>query len=334
MLIKIPKPWEIPERLATPEDVYMNRRKFVRQLGLGAAGISAAVAAAGCGVWIEGSLPELEAADLPPPPPPPPPPDPALYPAMVNGAYTVPERPVTDEETVTTYNNFYEFSTRKTEVWQLVGDFQIDPWSVEVTGLVRNPRVYTLEDLLSEFQLEERLYRFRCVETWAMTVPWTGFPLADLIAAADPLSEATHVRMQSAHDTTQMPGVAVIPNYPWPYHEGLRLEEATNEMSMLVTGAYGKPLLRQNGAPVRLITPWKVGYKSIKSIIRIELVTGQPDTFWHTANRNRYDFLSNVDPDNMFFGGNQSREFLIPTGDVVPTQLYNGYQDQVGHLYT
>ena len=240
---------------------------------------------------------------------------------------------VTDEKLATTYNNFYEFTTSKTKVVDLVGDFQIDPWMVEVGGLCEHPRAVTSADLIKEYGEEERIYRFRCVEAWAMTVPWNGFPLSKIIEAAKPKSDAKFVRFVTANNPEEMPGIAKRPNYPWPYTEGLTLEEAMHDLTFVATGMYGKPMPKQNGAPIRLVVPWKYGYKSIKSIVAIEFVTQQPKTLWNTLSAREYPFESNVEPHVPHPRWSQETHRMLGSRQRVKTLLYNGYADQVAKLY-
>ncbi len=312
--IKIRKSWELPDSAATPEHVYMQRREFIARLGLGSAAL-----VLGC------STPSVaqNESDLP-------------YPAPRNDDYTVEERGLTPEELATRYNNYYEFTTTKDRVWRLVGGFEPRPWSVEVGGLCAKPQTFDIEDIERHFELEERVYRFRCVEAWAMTVPWTGFPLARLLERVEPSSEATYVRFWTVNRPEQMPGMreGSWASAKWPYYEGLRIDEAMHDLTLLTTGLYGKPLPVQNGAPVRLIVPWKYGFKSIKSIVRIELTAEQPPTFWNDFAPDEYGFLSNVDPDVPHPRWSQATERLIETGERVPTRKYNGYADDVAHLYT
>lgn len=315
MLIKLRPNWYVPERLVTPRSAYPSRREIV-------AGLAAGVA--GCGLRVDGPLVPTDTAtggyDQ-------------FFPVPQNKAYTVPERPLTDPIAATQWNNFYEFTTNKSQVHELVGGFSIEPWTVQIDGLCHNPGTYGVEDLMRTLTMEERIYRFRCVETWAMTVPWSGFPLAELIALADPMSSATHVAFVSENRPEEMPGVGVAPGYPWPYHEGLTLDEALNELSFVATGLYGEPMPRQNGAPIRLVVPWKYGYKSIKSVIRVTFVDAQPDTFWSTLVPSEYPFESNVDPEVPHPRWSQATEWLIPGGERVDTLKYNGYGEQVAHLY-
>lgn len=300
MLIKIPKGWEIPEREATPEGIYLNRRNLLKAAGfLGAEALLAS---------------------------------PGPYPAKRNEQFKL-DRPITEEWAATGYNNFYEFTLDKEAVKNMVGKFNTDDWKVEVTGLCQNPKTYSLDSITQLAPLEERLYRHRCVETWAMAVPWTGFPLSAVIKAADPKPEAKFVRFTTVKRPNEMPGVKDQPWYPWPYTEGLRIDEAMNPLAFVVTGLYGKPLPKQNGAPIRIVTPWKYGYKSPKSIVKIEFVKSQPATLWNTTAANEYGFYSNVNPNKSHPRWSQATEKLIPRMERRPTQLYNGYGEFVAKLY-
>lgn len=303
MLIRIPKGWEIPEREATPEGVYCNRRDILKAAGLLAASPIAALAA------------------------------PAnLYPAKVNNQYHL-DVPVTEEWAATSYNNYYEFHpTDKQAVKDRVGKFVTEPWSVAIGGLAEKPGTWDMDKILNTFPLEERLYRFRCVESWAMAVPWTGFPLASLLKAVDPKSTAKFVRFETVNRPDQMPGMREAP-YPYPYFEGLRMDEAMHPLTMVVTGLYGKKLPKQNGAPIRIIVPWKYGYKSIKSIVKIDLVAKQPGTFWNKINSSEYGFYSNINPKKPHPRWSQAIEQVIPNMDRRPTLIYNGYGDWVAGLY-
>lgn len=240
------------------------------------------------------------------------------------------DRPLTDEITAASYNNFYEFTSNK-DVWRRTGRFVIDPWSVEVTGLVAKPRVYSLEEIL-RLPREERLYRHRCVETWAMAVPWLGFPLSRLLLAASPLSSARYVRFLSVQAPSQMPAMAARPWERWPYSEGLRLDEAMHDLAFVAIGMYGHPLPKQHGAPVRIVVPWKYGYKSPKSVVKIELVAEEPRTFWSDLAPQEYPFESNVNPYVPHPRWSQLTERLLGTTDVRRTKMFNGY-DQVRALY-
>ena len=241
------------------------------------------------------------------------------------------ERAITDPAVAARYNNFYEFTSSK-DVWRHVADFRVDPWSVEVAGLVARPRVYSLEDLLRLPQ-EERVYRHRCVEAWSMVVPWRGFPLARLLTAAEPLHAARYVRFVSFHDPRIQDVVRARPWDPWPYVEGLRLDEAMHDLTFVATGIYGRALAKQHGAPVRIVVPWKYGYKSPKSVVRIELVAERPRTFWETLGPVEYPFESNVDPSTPHPRWSQATERLIGTWDVRRTLAFNGYGDAVRQLY-
>jgi sulfoxide reductase catalytic subunit YedY len=213
------------------------------------------------------------------------------------------------------------------------GRFVTSPWQIEISGLVEKPMTLEMADLPKMFSLEERIYRLRCVEAWAMIVPWTGFPLSKLIERVSPRSEAKFVRFETFNKPEQCPGVQHVRDYPWPYFEGLRLDEAMNPLTMVVTGIYGKPLPKQHGAPVRMVVPWKYGYKSIKSIVKIEFVASQPTTFWEKLQPDEYPFESNVNPNVPHPRWSQATERMIDTGDRVRTQLYNGYGNYVAKLY-
>lgn len=320
--IIIPKGWRIPERGVTPESVYADRRRFMQTMGLGAL----AIGTMACRSAEDRTTPET------PPRPEPPSPNTDLYPATRNTRYTV-ERELTQESVAASYNNFYEFTENKERVKDLVGDFQIRPWELEITGLVAKPQKLTVDDLVRRLPLEERVYRFRCVEAWAMTVPWTGIPLAKVLALAEPLSSAKYVRFVSFHRPEQAPNQAHATWYKWPYYEALRMDEATNELAMAVTGIYGHELPKQHGAPLRIIMPWKYGYKSPKSVVKIELVEQQPKTFWNDLAPDEYSFLSNVDPTVPHPRWSQATEQLIGTDSRVTTNPYNGYGEYVAALY-
>lgn len=240
--------------------------------------------------------------------------------------------PATSYEAITNYNNYYEFSTDKQTVAALAQNFSTSPWQVEVTGLVKNPKTYGLEDLLKNFTQEERIYRLRCVEAWSMVIPWEGFSLSNILNEVEPTSEAKYVKFTTATDPLTMPGLS-SPWYSWPYTEGLRLDEAMHPLATLATGVYGKPLLPQNGAPIRLVVPWKYGFKSIKSIVKIELTTEQPNTLWNTAASEEYGFYSNVNPEKSHPRWSQATERRIGELGRRETLMFNGYQEQVASLY-
>ena len=240
--------------------------------------------------------------------------------------------PVNKFDEITNYNNFYEFSTDKQSVARLAQDFTTEPWTVEVYGLVNNPKTYGIDDLLKMFPQEERIYRLRCVEAWSMVIPWNGFPLASLLKEVEPTSDAKYVRFESVLDKKEMPGQS-SPFYSWPYQEGLRLDEAMNDLAILATGLYGETMPKQDGAPIRLVVPWKYGFKSIKSIVKIELVDYQPETLWNNAAPNEYGFYSNVNPEVPHPRWSQASERRIGELGRRPTLMFNGYADQVAYLY-
>ncbi len=320
--------WHLPSCLTTPENVFWHRRDVLRALGLGTAALA---------------LPQLASAAPDPPAAPKAsakmvqPAIGALYgerfPAKRNAVYTLGDRPLTPEAISTQYNNFYEFTIDKDRVWELAQGYPVVPWQIKVKGLVKQPRTLDLDDLFTRFPLEERLYRFRCVERWAMQVPWTGFPLRLLIDTLEPLPGAAYVRFTSFLNSERLPGQRVQ-RYSWPYFEALRLDEARHELAFAVVGVYGHALPMQHGAPWRLALPWKYGYKSPKSIVEIEFTKDQPETFWHQAQPREYGFFSNVEPDKPHPRWSQRWEQDIGTGETRDTLLYNGYAEQVGSLYT
>jgi len=235
-------------------------------------------------------------------------------------------------EDITHYNNFYEFSENKGAVNPLSKDFRSHPWTVEVYGLVNHPKKYAIEDLLKKFPQEDRVYRLRCVEAWSMVIPWNGFPLSSLLKEVEPTSDAKFVRFETLMDKKQFPHEGSH-LYPWPYQEGLRLDEAMHDLTILATGLYGQPLPNPNGAPIRLVVPWKYGVKSIKSIVKIELVDKQPGTFWKTVNRKEYGFYSNVNPNQAHPRWSQVSERRIGELGHRQTLMFNGYAEQVASLY-
>ena len=240
--------------------------------------------------------------------------------------------PANSFEDITHYNNFYEFSTNKEAVNPLSKDFKTHPWTVELYGLVNKPKTYAVEDLIKDFTQEERIYRLRCVEAWSMVIPWVGFSLGNLLKEVEPTSNAKFVRFETLMDKKQMPREG-NPFYPWPYTEGLRLDEAMNNLTILATGLYGQPLPNSDGAPIRLVVPWKYGFKSIKSIVRIELVDKQPETLWKTVNPKEYGFYSNVNPNRPHPRWFQTTERRIGELSRRPTLMFNGYTEQVAYLY-
>lgn len=319
----VPPRWQIADREVTPEAVFWNRRSFLRQLGVTGAGL-AALATSGCGqeaaLAADATAPAATTSGT-------------KYPAPRNPQFNDPKLRLSDEQVVSRYNNFYEFTTSKDRVHRLVDKFVIDPWQVEIGGLCEKPLKADVRELIAEFPLEERVYRFRCVEAWSMIVPWTGFPLAKLLAKVQPRSDAKFVRFVTAEKRDQMPGINRLSEYPWPYTEGLRLDEAMNDLTLVTTGVYGKPLPKQMGAPIRIVVPWKYGYKSIKSVVKIELTAKQPATLWESLAPDEYPFESNVDPRVPHPRWSQATERLVDTGDRVPTLPYNGYGEFVAKLY-
>jgi sulfoxide reductase catalytic subunit YedY len=313
MLIRRKRGWEIPESRATPESVFLNRREILAAAGMGTVGLAAGSMA----------LPGIaRAAETDP--------SAGLYPAKRNPRYTI-ERPVTPETINANYNNFYEYSTDK-QLADAAQALKIRPWTIQFGGMVEKEKTVDIDDLLKAMKLEERLYRHRCVEAWSMTVPWTGFPLADLVAFAKPLSGAKYIRMETFLDPAMAPGQNQ-PFYPWPYVEGLTMAEATNELAFMVTGVYGKPLLKQMGAPIRLHTPWKYGFKSVKSIVKVSFVEEQPVNFWQQLQSSEYGFWANVNPEVPHPRWSQASETVIGTNERVPTKLFNGYGEFVAGLY-
>jgi len=240
--------------------------------------------------------------------------------------------PANSFEEITNYNNFYEFTPDKQRVAQLARDYITRPWTVEVGGLVRNPKTFAIEDIMAGFDQQERIYRLRCVEGWSMVIPWLGFPLHQLLAQVEPTADAQYVRFETVLDPEQMPGQR-SPVYEWPYAEGLRLDEAMNDLTLLATGLYGQTLLPQNGAPLRLVTPWKYGFKSIKSIVKIDLVADQPSSLWMIAAPKEYGFYANVNPDVPHPRWSQRSERRIGESGRRATLPFNGYAEEVAGLY-
>jgi len=240
--------------------------------------------------------------------------------------------PLNTFDDITNYNNYYEFTTDKIDVARLAEGYPTSPWEIQVGGLVHNPTTFSLEDL-RKFEIEERIYRMRCVEAWSMVIPWLGFPLSKLLAQVEPKAEATYVRFETIHDTAGMPGFTKYPFYQWPYVEGLRMDEAMHDLTLISTGLYGKDLLPQNGAPARLVVPWKYGFKSIKSIVKIDLVTEMPVSLWMNAAPNEYGFYANVNPEVNHPRWSQSNERRIGEFGRRDTLMFNGYIDEVAHLY-
>ena len=293
----------------TPEHLYLSRRRFLK--GMGALATSALVLSA-CG---GGATPSpTQPADA----------------GTGTGADELTDE-LTSEKDINSYNNFYEFSLGKTEVAPLAQDFKTSPWTVEVGGLVDNPRTFDLDDLQA-FTQEERIYRMRCVEAWSMVIPWLGFPLAALLEEVGPTSDAQFVRFETLYDPERMPGQK-SGAFEWPYVEGLRLDEAMHDLTILATGIYGKPLLPQTGAPIRLVVPWKYGFKSIKSIVKIDLVAEMPVSLWMAQAPNEYGFYANVNPDVSHPRWSQASERRIGESGRRETLFLNGYEEEVAYLY-
>lgn len=316
MLIKAKRGWELPESAATPESVYLNRRRFMQGAGAIAAGVAATrIAPARADDYAPDGDPTAD-----------------LYPVDRNPRYTV-DRALTGYEEAATYNNFYEFGSHK-QIWQAAQALPIRPWSVVFDGLVEEERTVDVDTLIRAMPLEERVYRHRCVEAWSMTVPWSGFALAALVDYARPLGSARYLRMETfgADDFADAPGFRQF-WYPWPYTEGLTIEEATNDLAFIVTGLYGRPLPQQNGAPLRLHVPWKYGFKSVKSIVRFTFTDQRPVGLWEEIQASEYGFWANVNPEVPHPRWSQATERVLGSDERVPTLIFNGYGEFVASLY-
>jgi sulfoxide reductase catalytic subunit YedY len=318
------RPWDRPEREVTPESAFVSRRQWLKWAGLGGVALGAG---AGLYWWkFHGSDSDVLANGRVATP------VDNLFPAERNQDFAVADRPLTAEAQAARYCNFYEFTMDK-QVWRHVRPFEPLPWTLEVSGLVAKPRTLDFEELVRAFPQEERIYRHRCVEAWAMVIPWTGFPLAALLKQVEPLPAARYARFVSFDRPAEARGQRTRKN-PWPYTEGLTLDEATNPLTLIATGSYGHALFKQNGAPLRLVTPWKYGFKGAKSIVRIELTADRPATFWNTLTPREYGFEANVEPDVPHPRWSQQTERLVGTREVRPTLLYNGYGEWVAHMYS
>lgn len=313
MFFKKKKPWEfIASSEITPESLYLNRRQFM------GASLAFAAGAALRPDPVEGAVRRISRIQ-----------DPEV------GDVTYGDD-LRDElnsyEQVTTYNNFYEFGTGKEDPARYSGDFQPEPWTVEVTGEVHKPGTYSVDDLAPPSEVEDRIYRLRCVEAWSMVIPWRGVGLREIISKVEPTANARYVAFETAVRPAEMPGVR-RPILDWPYREGLRIDEAANELTFMATGLYGRDELpNQNGAPLRLIVPWKYGFKSIKSIVRIAFVEEQPYTTWKASAPHEYGFYANVNPNVDHPRWSQARERLLPFGRR-ETEMFNGYGEMVEHMY-
>ncbi len=307
MFVRIKKDWELPESQATPESLFFQRRTLLK-----AAGFTLAA----------GLLPYSSFGAT------------AGFPSNLNPKYPVGELQMTKEDLITNYNNFYEFSFDKKDIAAQAKKFKSEPWTLEISGMVHKPQTFDVNQLVRQLGIEQRVYRFRCVEAWAMVVPWDGFPLQKLVDLVQPTKQAKYLRFASFLDKEMAPGQARSPQYPWPYNEGLTLAEAAHELPLMVTGVYGKPLPSQNGAPLRLIVPWKYGFKSIKSITKIEFTDKMPNTLWNDLAPNEYGFYANVNPAVDHPRWSQKRERIVGTWfKKQDTFKFNGYGEQVADLY-
>jgi sulfoxide reductase catalytic subunit YedY len=307
MLIKRTRGWELPEREATSESLYINRRTLVKAMGLGG------IALAAPGIALAQDDPSA-----------------GKYPAPRNDKYGTPS-PITAEKLATTYNNYYEFDTDK-DIWRAAQKLPIRPWTIKVSGKVEKPFEIGFDDLLGKMPLEERVYRHRCVETWSMIVPWSGFAMKSLVEYCKPVGDPKYVVMQTLSNPRVMPGQKDI-LYPWPYTEGLAMDEAMNDLTFIATGLYGKPIPKQNGAPLRLVAPWKYGFKNVKSIVSIEFTDKRPVSFWEKLQSSEYGFWANVNPKVAHPRWSQATEKPLGSEQRIPTQLYNGYGEFVAGLY-
>ena len=335
MLIKVKRGWELPEQAATPEHIFHDRRRLLKAAAAGPILLAVPGILAGCDeapdraaqatqntqIAGAGTSDAAAAAD----------PSAKLYPVARNLRYRL-DREITPAELATTYNNYYEFGSSKT-IWKKAQALPIRPWMVKIAGMVEKPFEIGIDELLDKMPLEERLYRLRCVEAWAMAVPWSGFPLKSLVELARPLSSAKYIKMVTFHDPEIARGQKAS-WYPWPYVEGLTIAEATNELAFIATGLYGKPIPKQNGAPLRLAVPWKYGFKSIKGIVLFEFTDKRPLTFWEEVGPAEYGFWANVNPEVPHPRWPQRTERVLGQDYRVDTQLFNGYAEFVAELYT
>ncbi|WP_417451483.1 protein-methionine-sulfoxide reductase catalytic subunit MsrP [Kordiimonas sp.] len=313
MIIKSQKSWYTSENDVTPEKLYLNRRSFI-------AGTASLAVTASVGMGAGNAAFAKNDRILAPLP-------------FRDSGYGTAE-PRTPEEAVTSYNNFYEFGTGKSDPAENAWRLQPKPWSVKVEGHVSRPGIYDFEDLIDMAALEERIYRLRCVEAWSMVIPWIGVPLSSIIKKVGPTSGAKYVAFETLADKKQMPGVKSFFNVlDWPYREGLRMDEAMNDLTFIAVGLYGKELPNQNGAPLRLVVPWKYGFKSIKSIVRMNFVEGQPKTSWKKSAPSEYGFYSNVNPEVDHPRWSQKQERRIGEFGRRETMMFNGYGEEVAHLY-
>lgn len=313
MLTRSRPSWFLPESAATPEGVYLNRRKLMK--GLAGAAVLPAIGGF--------AAPALAATER------------AMLTGALDKAYTEggPHRPLTPEEMNLHYNNFYEFGSQKAIYDEAERSLKPRPWTISIEGMVDKPLTLDVDALIKKMTLEERVYRHRCVEAWSMVVPWVGFPLSKLVDMAQPMSSAKYLEMQTFNDPGMASGIRTQPWYPWPYVEGLTMAEATNDLPFVAVGAYGKVLANQMGAPIRLHLPWKYGFKSIKSIVRFSFTEERPHTFWETLQSSEYGFWANVNPEVPHPRWSQATERELGSDERVPTQLFNGYAAFVADLY-
>ncbi|MBY0336266.1 MAG: protein-methionine-sulfoxide reductase catalytic subunit MsrP [Acetobacteraceae bacterium] len=304
MHIRRSRPWNLPDSAATAEPLVLNRRALL-------AGAGAILAPAGL-ARAQGAVPPL--------------------PEHQRNLRYRPGRDLTPEREATTYNNFYEFGSDK-GIWRAAQRMPVRPWTLRVDGMVANPREFALDDLIRLMPIEERVYRLRCVEAWAMTVPWTGFQFSELMRLVEPQAGARYVSFTTATLPAVMPGLRQS-WYPWPHVEGCTVEEAANELTFMPVGMYGKPLPQQNGGPFRVVFPWKYGFKSGKSVVRITFQAERPRTFWSVIQPQEYGFWANVNPEVAHPRWSQATERLLGSGERVPTRLFNGYGEFVADLYT
>lgn len=325
-LIRVPKSWQIKEASVTPESVYFKRRRFLKTL-IGAGITATVVPLVGCQKSSKANTALEQSLDLP------------KLSVPTNPLFAKVDRPVTDELLAGQYNNFYEFGGTK-QIWQNAQHLPLQNWQVQVGGLVKNPQTYDLDDLKKKFPLEERIYRFRCVEAWSMVLPWVGFPMKALMKVVEPTDAAKFVRFTSYYNdqVTYGPLLHLGP-LPWPYTEGLTLQEMANDLAFFAVGIYGHELPKQHGAPIRMVTPWKYGFKGAKSIVKIEFVDKQPATYWNTLIPKEYDFQANVNPTKPHPRWSQATERFISQGPDLTwkerkTLPYNGYGEYVANMYS
>ena len=313
MWVKRPRPWDIPDSEATPESVYTDRRRLIATMGLGAIGLAMTAKSGGA---------QPAATPIS---------DASVGAAQRNPRYVL-DRALTEELAAARHNIFDEFALERGRVWEAAAGFRTSPWKIHIGGQVAKALTLDVDELVRlAGGVEERLYRHRCVERWAMAVPWTGFPLARLVEIAAPLAAARFVRVLTVSKPDEMPGWYASKRV-FPYYEGLSIEEATNELAFLATGIYGHPLPPQHGAPIRLVVPWKYGFKSAKSLVAFQFTAEQPATFWSQLSPDRYDFWANVDPKSTKPWA-QGEETMLGTEERRATLPFNGYGEMVAHLY-